>query len=94
LSLSELISALSGLEAAELQSVIASAAGILAARSNGHREEPPDELIDVHKAATILGVSESYLSHNMQPFTVKIGGRRMFSKAGIQRFIARNAGKD
>jgi hypothetical protein len=53
-----------------------------------------DSLIDVHEAATILGVSESYLNHNTQPFTVKVGGRRMFSKAGIQKFIARNAGKD
>jgi hypothetical protein len=52
-----------------------------------------DELLDARTAATMLNVSESYLYHHKLPFMVKIGTRRMFSRSGIARYIAKNTGK-
>jgi hypothetical protein len=60
------------------------------ASSNGKAD---DELIDVHEAARILGLSESQLYHGDFPFEVKgrgQGRKRLFSRAGIQRYIRRN----
>jgi hypothetical protein len=94
LSLSELITALAGLEAAELQSVIASAAGILASRTNGHREERPDELLTVEQAAPLLHKSRSWLYHNHKdlPFKVNgLGGTPRFSRRGLEKYIAERA---
>jgi predicted DNA-binding transcriptional regulator AlpA len=92
LSLSELITALADLEAAELQSVIASAAGILAARSNGKHEEPPDELLDVAETAKLLGKSKSWVYHEGKhlPFKINgLGGTPRFSRRGLEKYIAK-----
>jgi hypothetical protein len=64
------------------------------ASSNGNPVE--DQLIDVHEAARITGLSESQLYHGEFPFSVKgkgQGRKRLYSRARIQRYIARNAGK-
>jgi hypothetical protein len=52
-----------------------------------------DELCDVSEAARITGLSESALYHGKWPFIVRLGRRRMFSRSGIQKFIAKNAGR-
>ena len=42
----------------------------------------------------MLGVSASYLYHGRKlPFAVRVGARRMFSRRGIQKFIAKQQGK-
>jgi predicted DNA-binding transcriptional regulator AlpA len=94
LSLTELITALAGLEAVKLQSVIASAAGILASRTNGHREEPPDELLSIKQAAPLLNKSRSWLYHNHKdlPFKVNgLGSTPRFSRRGLEKYIAERA---
>jgi predicted DNA-binding transcriptional regulator AlpA len=94
LDAADLIAALAGLEAGELQSVIASAAGILASRTNGHREESPDELLDVAETAKLLGKSKSWVYHEGKhlPFKINgLGGTPRFSRRGLEKYISDRA---
>jgi hypothetical protein len=56
----------------------------------------PDRLVNVEAAAAVLGgVSEDFLyrSPAARSFRVKVGGRVLFSAAGIQQYIRRRAGR-
>jgi predicted DNA-binding transcriptional regulator AlpA len=87
----ELIAAIAEIDPADAPALLAAIAALLAKpHSNGASD---DELVDVSEAARITGLSESALYHGKFPFTVRLGRRRMFSRAGIQRYIAKNAGK-
>jgi hypothetical protein len=49
----------------------------------------PDDWIEVQPAAEMLKHSESYLYHKWPrlPFAKKIGGRLLFSRAGIEKYL-------
>jgi|ERR1035438_8251704 predicted DNA-binding transcriptional regulator AlpA len=47
----------------------------------------PDELLNVKQAAAKLGCSVDYLYKKNFPFVVRLGRKRMFSRAGIERFL-------
>jgi predicted DNA-binding transcriptional regulator AlpA len=47
----------------------------------------PDELLNVKQAAQKLGCSVDYLYKKNFPFLVRLGRKRMFSRAGIDRFL-------
>ena len=51
----------------------------------------PDRLVDINKAAEILGVKVRYLydHHDRFPFTRRIGRQLRFSTRGITRFLTR-----
>ncbi len=51
----------------------------------------PDQLVDINKAAEILGVKVRYLydHHDRFPFTRRIGRQLRFSTRGIERYLAR-----
>ena len=49
----------------------------------------PDQLVNIHKAADMLGVKTRYLYDNEFPFTRHVGRLRRFSVRGLQRYIAR-----
>ncbi len=51
----------------------------------------PDQLVDINKAAEILGVKVRYLydRHDRFPFTRRIGRQLRFSTRGIERYLAR-----
>ena len=49
----------------------------------------PDTLVDINKAAAILGVKVRYLYDNEFPFTRRVGRQLRFSLRGLQRYIAR-----
>jgi hypothetical protein len=61
--------------------------------SNGSNGSGDDELISAAEAAQLLGISKSFLYRRKLAFSVRVGRRAMFSKRGIERFIAKNAGK-
>jgi predicted DNA-binding transcriptional regulator AlpA len=52
-----------------------------------------DELIDIEQAASLLGVSCSYLyhNHNKFPFSRRVGRTLRFSSHEIQRYIERTS---
>ncbi len=91
-----------GLPHERIAALIAALVYELANRSsvenNGNaKSEEPDRLIDVEDAATMLSVSKDALYRHparYKAFTVREGGRLRFSQKGIQRYIARNAGRD
>jgi Helix-turn-helix domain len=89
-TITEIIGAIAELDPADCPAILAA----VAARLAQTRESPPDhELIDVDEAARMLGVSRSWLYHRTLHFVVKVGGRRMFSRDGIRKFIEKNRGK-
>lgn len=51
----------------------------------------PDQLVDINKAAEILGVKVRYLydHHDRFPFTRRVGRQLRFSSRGLHRYIAR-----
>jgi hypothetical protein len=51
----------------------------------------PDQLVDISKAAEILGVKVRYLYDNGHalPFTRRIGRQLRFSTRGIERYLAK-----
>lgn len=51
----------------------------------------PDQLVDIGKAAEILGVKTRYLydRHHTFPFTRHVGRQLRFSLRGLQRYMAR-----
>jgi hypothetical protein len=92
LTVVELITAIQQSDPSDAPALLAAIAALLAKpHSNGASD---DELVDASEAAELLGMSESYLYHTKKlPFRVKVGRRQMFSRNGIQKFIAKNAGK-
>lgn len=91
MSLSDLITAIRALPRDQLPSLMVVIGGIMSEQSAATVD---DELIDVAEASRILGLSPSYLYHAKSlPYMVRVGNRRRFSRAGIQRFIAKQAGK-
>ena len=58
--------------------------------------EPPDRNLDAHEAARKLGISASNLYKKAKagqlPFTVRVGGRLLFSERGIERWNRRMMG--
>ena len=49
----------------------------------------PDQLVDIRKAAEMLGVKTRYLYDNEFPFTQRIGRHLRFSLRGLKRYMAR-----
>lgn len=93
MSLADIITAISTFDQHDLAALLAAIAGRMAQV----RDQPDgaDGLVDTSEAARLLGVSESWLYHAEQlPFAVKVGGRRMYSRTGIQKYIRRNRGKN
>ena len=60
--------------------------GNSAYKSNGTE---PDTLVDINKAAAILGVKVRYLYDNEFPFTRRVGRQLRFSLRGLQRYMAK-----
>jgi excisionase family DNA binding protein len=50
----------------------------------------PDELLSVKQAAVKLGCSTAYLYRNDLPFIVRMGRKRMFSRAGLEAYLAKS----
>ena len=92
-SAAEILAAISAVDRKHLPALLAAIAARLVEPAG---DIVDDELVDAQEAATMLGVSASYLYHAEKlPFAVKgLGRRRMFSRVGIQKFIAKNTGKD
>jgi hypothetical protein len=89
-----LITELASLTSTELSLVINTGVAILASRTNGHREEQPDELLTVEQAAPLLHKSRSWLYHNHKdlPFKVNgLGGTPRFSRRGLEKYISDRA---
>lgn len=55
-----------------------------------------DHLVAVEEAANRLGISTDYLYRHADeyPFTRRMGGRLLFSSAGVDHFIAADSGTD
>jgi excisionase family DNA binding protein len=53
-----------------------------------------DGLLTAREAASILNLSEDYLYRNSAklPFTVRLGRKVLFSRAGIERYIRQRTG--
>jgi hypothetical protein len=70
-----------------------SLAAALSARLLAEDNEP-DELLDVAAAAQHLKVSESHIYHHAKhwPFTVRVGGKLLFSSRGIDRYLRSRQG--
>ena len=49
----------------------------------------PDTLVDIRKAADILGVKIRYLYDNEFPFTRHVGRQLRFSMRGLKRYMAK-----
>jgi hypothetical protein len=57
-------------------------------------EPGPDELVDVKEAAKKLNVSVGWLYHRRDlPFRVSVGGKALFSAAGIARYMKMRQGR-
>jgi hypothetical protein len=93
MTLPDLIRAIAELDPCEAPAIL-SAGYALMAKGSGKPAAETDELVDIDEAVRLLSVSESYLYHAKKlPFAVKVGKRRMFSRLGIQRHIAKQQGK-
>lgn len=88
------VSAIQRLEPADLPAVaMALAARMAAIRASASLFN--DELIDAKEAAQILGRTKSFLYHAKGlSFAVKVGTRRKYSRAEIQKYINSNLGKE
>jgi hypothetical protein len=87
----EIIAALRNLDSADRMKVIIAAA-TMDMETKSAPAKGDDELVDIDAAVRMLGLSASFLYHQKLPFIVKIGRRRMFSRAGIQRYIRTKQG--
>jgi hypothetical protein len=82
------------MQAENLSAAIGAAMKRLITLAIANSKPEHDELIDVKAASAMTGMSESYLYHAKRlPFVVKVGRRRMFSRRGIQKFIAKQQDK-
>jgi excisionase family DNA binding protein len=54
-----------------------------------------DRLLGVKEAAATFGMSRDYLYRHSSklPFTVRVGRKVLFSKAGIERYIRQHSGR-
>jgi predicted DNA-binding transcriptional regulator AlpA len=93
MDLPDLIEAIGALDRADLAALLAAIAARMA-QPVAKPGDGPDNLVDIEEASRLLGVSRSWLYHRKVPFTVKIGGRRMYSRDGIQRYIRLHKGRD
>jgi hypothetical protein len=81
------------IDPADIPAVLAACAARMAAVMQHSKGADDDGLVDAKEAARLLAVSPSFLYHRRLDFAVQVGRRRMYSRKGIQRFIARNAGR-
>ncbi len=74
-----------------LQSVLDDLRGVEDANGTAANSTEPDQLVDINKAAEILGVKVRYLyeHHDRFPFGRRIGRQLRFSLQGLQRYVAR-----
>jgi hypothetical protein len=64
-------------------------ARLLVLSQNGSGAEQADQLVGVAEASRMLNLSASTLYHKRFPFSIRgAGKRRLFSKKGIQQWIA------
>ena len=50
---------------------------------------PPDELLSVKQAAQVLGCSADFLYKRRFPFARRLGRKLMFSRNGIEAYLAK-----
>ena len=92
MSVSAVISAIQDLKRAELPAVAQALAARMAETLDGNQAD--DELISGKDAARTLGRTASWLSRWREcPFAVGLGRGRMYSRAGIQKYIEKRQGK-
>jgi hypothetical protein len=86
----------------EIASTIETVAAFLAALAKRQREssvtpvptDSVDEMLDIRAAAQRLGVSVSWLYHRRDlNFRTKVGGKVLYSAAGIAKYLKARAGR-
>jgi hypothetical protein len=92
LKLPELIREIKALDHASISAVLAACAARLAVANEDRNAD--DELLDVAAAASRLKVSKSHAYHHAKqwPFTVRVGGKLLFSSRGIDRYLRSRQG--
>lgn len=89
-NLPDILAAISALDRDQLPALMLAIAARMA-EAKSTLAPIDDELLDVHEAAQLLGVSPSWLHHRPQlPFRRKIGGKLKFSRLGIERWKQRD----
>ncbi len=76
---------------AVLRSVLEDLQGVDDTDSTAPNGNEPDQMVDINKAAEILGVKVRYLydHHDRFPFTRRVGRQLRFSTRGIARYLER-----
>jgi predicted DNA-binding transcriptional regulator AlpA len=76
-----------------LSAILIAISARLASRAPQAPVATSDELLDAAAAASLLGVSESWLYHRPKlPFRIRVGGKLKFSRHGIERWLAHRPG--
>jgi hypothetical protein len=97
LTAAEIVRAIEGLDATDMPAILAAVASRLAAvRAAPKSKAEDDALLSAKEAADLLGVSTSFLysGAGSEIPVVKVGRRRMYRRAVIERFIREHSGSD
>jgi hypothetical protein len=89
--LPDLLHQIATLDSAEMPALLCAFAARMAEARRATPTVIDADLVDVHEAARLLGVSRSWLNHRPElPFRRKLGGKVKYSRSGLARWRQRD----